>query len=276
MMMPMVYLTGAFLVVIVFVPSIWQVWKEYRNRTDLGPAAVQRYLLWRMAKIVSGILTVLIIVRMLLPAGLGAYRFVAGHWLLPSYSDALEVGERRLSSVANTSPDDSWRKESTLSDIRTIHDASMRSALAKDADGTPWEQQAYSFAVAGAVWLLCLTLLCYFVLPLFFLGNPLHAALFLVIAGIAYAVEEVLEALAPGWFFLPRGSWVAIALVIMLLLISVVLSDWLYEESKERYRLCHFCQHEMKASDSFCPRCGGQHVLGGDAALPGSSVTTET
>jgi hypothetical protein len=229
-----------------------------------------------MAKVVSGILAVLIIVRLLLPAGLGAYRFVAEHWLLPSYSDALEIGERRLSSVANTSPDDNRRKESALSDMRAIHDTSVRSALAKDADGTPWEQQAYPFAVAGAVWLLCLTLLCYFVFPLFFLGKPLHAASFLVIAGIAWVVEEVLEALAPGWFFLPRGSWVAIALVIMLLLISVVLSDWLYEESIERYRLCRFCEHEMKASDSFCPRCGGQHALGGDAVLPGSSVTTET
>lgn len=256
---PLLYIVEALIVTVALMPDLWQLWRRYRHGDDLGANALQRYLLWRLVNVAGIIVVLLITVRLVLPLALTGHRRIVAYRLAPTFGVRIQQLKQRLVDLPLEKPDDILRRERFLAETdEFVLEAAIAGALLEDLNGMPWEIQALRFAVPAAIWMLCIAIALYFLVPFIILGKPIRALLFIFFATLSYCAENKLEKNVPSLFFLPDGSISAFLFVAFLILANTMFFDWLFQETTEKVRQCPFCGREISASDQFCPECGSQ------------------
>jgi hypothetical protein len=242
---------------IVLYPDVAGVWRARQKEVAFGSAALQRYLGYRLIYVLVMLLWVFGILQVLLPGVFLGHRLVFEKAVIPIVSNHLDEITTEVASLSPRTADDLYAQSDFLYEFDpAVIAPEFQWALLVEDDGDSFLDTLLPQINRAIIWLIILVIVAFFVLPFILLGKLKYALLFLGIVIVSETVEQVLTKYAPGFFFLPKGSLLALVLSAALLLSNTILFDWFYQERTEEYKLCVACGHEVDAEARYCPQCG--------------------
>jgi hypothetical protein len=249
---------GIILTLTILYPELRHVWNVHKQRTEFGPATLQRYLMFRLSHVIWLLLLAWIALQLLVPATISIHQHIVGEWLVPFFSARLgEIKQEAIGLSPISAPDEELRilflAKYEPSRIEPFLEIAMLQY--EDILHLPHGEFISQIGII-VVWLFILVTLVSLVVPLALLGKGKFGLIFILVVILSEGVETALNKFIPSAFSLPAGSFVALVLTLTLILSNTILFDWLYQESTGSYRQCLSCGEEIKKTDQFCSCCG--------------------
>ena len=233
--------------------------KAKRIQPSTSLVVAQRYMVWRLVRVLIMVVWLLLLLQVGLPLMLQIHQDFVEEQGLPTFENSLEAVRFRVTNRAGDSEAQQKNTETFLEWMDDI-DALTTARLSESQYAEVFLLRVRSDVAQVVVPILTGMFLVYFVWPLIIFRKFFPAAMYVILILLGSGIEKLLEQKVPELFFLPKGSIVATILVIVLIVSRSFLSDQLYESASNERKACESCGRMIEGEALFCSHCGARQT----------------
>jgi hypothetical protein len=228
-------------------PFLRYSYREIRNRGREDERGFKNYLVYFLTKALMLPAVTILLIQAVVPGAFIAHDWMYEKYIYPRYTERLDG--LRL-SVADSEFDDEEMQAELLDIID--HELGAQHCL----DSFSYEDLGLPVILNVVFWIVITTYVMLFVIPYLAMGGWGKGLFYMVILGMSFLTENVLEKAAPEWFGLESGSVPSILIIAFFIFANALFFDWMYELGAEKTRVCPGCHAHLEDADRYCSRCG--------------------
>ncbi len=249
---------GNVLVILIFTPQIRLILRK--SLSSLADVMVlRRVIVINIINIFINGAFIFLFISIVIPATLNGFLYISENYTRTEFNKSidlavLEFNNQNLKDNSNQ-PLVHEEMSKLVFDYRDKLNSELHEGL-QDYSLNSTKQTELSDIMEILFWLIlpATILLVYF--PYFKLNKPLRGIIILIVIGLSFIIENVLQKNIGKWYGLQFNELKSTILIWVIVFANVILFDWVISLVSERTKTCPNCQSIIDHKHLFCHECG--------------------